>query len=412
MGKYFSDAVETALQYIYYDTRTRAVRGQQGLQLLMQASNAGDGDADCILARCLSGINYVWSGHRFPEDEEKAEFLIRRSVQRGSAIGAMVAMRSGMLKPNLEKQMPFTLKEAFEIVLEKAAAGDAFCQYTIGNSYFWWDFMRIQNKNKRDFPTHAAFQDYLRENISKCEDWFWKAFRGGMYLAGNNLFNYYRTGDEDLIPPQPEKMVTIHKTGAEIGYALHQYFHAQNLEEAGNMEEAVEWYRQAAQGGQPGIWYSLGKIYEEGKGVPQNLLEAVRCYEQSVANNEIGGYNRLADAYYFGRGVPQDFAKAIELFTYVYEVLDNSYGVTKLARCYLEGWGTFPDYEKAYALAWKYRGESDCLYILGRIYCEGLGRAKDIAKGVDFLQKAGNFPAAQEELKHYKKNLFGKWVRR
>ena len=24
--------------------------------------------------------------------------------------------------------------------------GDAFCQYTVANSYFWWDFLRIQGR--------------------------------------------------------------------------------------------------------------------------------------------------------------------------------------------------------------------------------------------------------------------------
>ena len=40
--------------------------------------------------------------------------------------------------------MPFAnLKEAFAKVLEMANTGDAFCQYTIGNSYFWGDFIDI-----------------------------------------------------------------------------------------------------------------------------------------------------------------------------------------------------------------------------------------------------------------------------
>ena len=44
MGKFFSDNVETALQYIYYDNRLRLHRGQEGFNLLLKASEAGDGD--------------------------------------------------------------------------------------------------------------------------------------------------------------------------------------------------------------------------------------------------------------------------------------------------------------------------------------------------------------------------------
>lgn len=84
-----------------------------------------------------------------------------------------------------------------------------------------------------------------------------------------------------------------------------------------------------------------------------------------------------------------------------------------LAHCYLEGWGTPPDYEKAYAYAWEYKEEPLCQYILGRIYCEGLGMPEDIAKGADFFKRAADdVPEAAEELRKYKKTLFGKWVRR
>ena len=48
-----------------------------------------------------------------------------------------------------------------------------------------------QDKSRDDFPTMDAFRSYLRENISQCEDWFWKAFRGGVFWGGNNLIHYY-----------------------------------------------------------------------------------------------------------------------------------------------------------------------------------------------------------------------------
>ena len=51
-------------------------------------------------------------------------------------------------------------------------------------------------------------------------------------------------------------------------------------------------------------------------------------------------------------------------------------------------------------------------YLLGKMYCNGLGVPMDIAKGVEYLQKASEVPEAKEELRHYKKTFFGKWVRR
>lgn len=135
MGKTFSNEVKQALQDIYYNER--AGRGKEALALLEKASAAGDGDASCILARCFCGYQYVWSGHGFPEDDNRAISLLHKSVEQGSALGVLVALRSGELTPSVQKKMPFAhLMEAFEEVLEIAEAGDAFCQYTIANSYF------------------------------------------------------------------------------------------------------------------------------------------------------------------------------------------------------------------------------------------------------------------------------------
>ena len=85
----------------------------------------------------------------------------------------------------------------------RAQMGDAFCQYTVANPYFWWDFLRIQEKGQDSFAAQEEYREYLRQNISQCEDWFWKAFRGGMYLAANNLNRFYSEGDEDIIAPRP-----------------------------------------------------------------------------------------------------------------------------------------------------------------------------------------------------------------
>ena len=46
MGQFFSDAVEQALQCIYYEMGSG--RGQEGVQLLVEASNSGDGDASLL----------------------------------------------------------------------------------------------------------------------------------------------------------------------------------------------------------------------------------------------------------------------------------------------------------------------------------------------------------------------------
>ena len=79
MGKYFSDAVDSAIEAIYYTyDRDRAAAA---LQPLADAANAGDGDAAYILSRCTSGPQYSWDYHPFQADDGVTEQLIRQSLQ-------------------------------------------------------------------------------------------------------------------------------------------------------------------------------------------------------------------------------------------------------------------------------------------------------------------------------------------
>ena len=134
MGQFFSDPVEQALEYIYYDLCVG--KGDQGMQLLETASFYDDGDASCVLAHCLRGRLYVWTGHRFPKDDNRARKLLYKSVLQGSALGMLMAMRSGELRDWLQDEMSSVrLQESFDIVLKKAEGGEPFCQYVIGNFY-------------------------------------------------------------------------------------------------------------------------------------------------------------------------------------------------------------------------------------------------------------------------------------
>ena len=415
MAAVLSNEVKQALEDIYYNVRTG--RGKEAFALLERASAAGDGDASCILARCLCGYQYVWGWHGFPEDDKRATELLHKSVEQGSALGVLVALRSGELTPSVQKKMPFaSLQEAFNEVEAMAEEGDAFCQYIVGNSYFWWDFLRIQDKGKDSFPNQAAYKAYLKEQISKCEDWFWKAFRGGVYFAANNLNRYYTQGDEDIIAPQPEKAKDLYKIGAELGYPTCQFIYAEDLRKAERFEEALHWYKESAAANNGESWYYVGWFYWDGMGVEKDPAYAVACFEKELARNpdQTGANNLLGRAYFLGQGVPQDYAKAFQHLSIAHDKQGSKWGVFYLAKCCFYGLGTPQDYGRALQFLnevdWKNQ-EAD--YMRGFIYARGLGGVQeDIPKGVEYLQKAGDFSKAKEELLHYKKTFFGKWVRR
>ncbi len=413
MGKCYSDKVEQALEYIYYNEK--AGKGQEGFQLLEEASAAGDGDASCILARCLNGYQYVWRGHGFPEDEARATKLLHKSIEQGSALGVLIGMRNGDLTPSMEKKMPFaSIQEAFDVVLRNAQQGDAFSQYVIGNTYFWWDFLRIQGKGAESFPNREAFKAYLKENIQQCEGWFLKAFQNGLFYAGNNLNSYYENGDEDIIPPQPQKAAPLHRMGAERGYPTYEYLYGLDLQKEKRYEDAIYWLKKAMEHGEPGAWYYVGSAYAEGEGVTKDEAYAAKCCEKSIelGYNLVGSHNQLGYLYYKGLGVPQDYAKAYQHLIWAYEN-DSQWGLVFLGECCFYGRGVQQDYKRAREFMEQVNWNSwSANYILGCIYGQGLGVPADIKKGVEYLQKAGDMKEAKEELLHYKKGFFGQWKRR
>ena len=414
MGRFFSDRVETALKYIYCDLRTG--RGQQGFRLLQQAVQDGDADACCLLARCLYGPAYTWPGHGFPVDDQAGDALMRRSVLEGSAIGALLSLRSGVVSRQLAQAMPFTLQEAFDTVLDKAERGEPFCQMLIGNVYFWGDFVTIQDRSQADLGADA-FQSYLRENYAKCEDWLWRAYRNGVSLACLNLSNFYRNGKPGLISPRPEQEREVARYGAEKGYPDAMYFYAYALIDEKKDDEGLPLYRRSAELGEPRAFFMAGWSYELGRGVEKDARRAADYYQRALAapiQSKISPANRLGALYYDGEGVELDYAKAFQLLKWAYDQdTTNNWGAYYLGACYAYGRGTQQDYVQARKFLEMVDWDNpNAFYLLGCLYARGLGGPEDIAKGVEYLQKAGDHAEAKEELRRYKKTFFGKWVRR
>lgn len=412
MGKCFSDAVETALRYIYYDVRLG--KGADGLELLKKASAEGDGDASCILARCMWGPQYVWSGHNFPEDDKLGMEYLHKSVEQGSALGVMVALRCNEFSQEMARKMPFAnLKEVFAKVLEMANAGDAFCQYTIGNSYYWGDFIDIDEIEPDSFSTNEELKSYVSENTKKCEEWFLKALNGGISSAINNLNAFYVEGVDGYVDPQPHKANGLYKMGAELGHPSLQWSYAQELEDEGNEQEGFEWRKKAAEGGQTELWYDVAEEYRMGNYLPRDLFKAAECYEKCLNQREntfskLASANQLGLMYCEGIGVTKDYHKALPLLKLAVEVKYPE-NLAYLGKCYY----AMGEYEKARTC---FENSSihdmEVRYMLGIIYTQGLGVEKNIGKGIKYLKSANGIPEAQLEIAKYKKPFLGKWVRK
>jgi TPR repeat protein len=83
---------------------------------------------------------------------------------------------------------------------------------------------------------------------------------------------------------------------------------------AGNFEEAVKWYRKAAEQGDAVAQYKLARMYKNGEGVTLDYAEAVKWYIKAADQGNEFAQTNLGLMYYSGRGVTEDDAEAVKWF--------------------------------------------------------------------------------------------------
>jgi uncharacterized protein len=77
-----------------------------------------------------------------------------------------------------------------------------------------------------------------------------------------------------------------------------------------DLGEAIKWYRRAAEQGNPFAQFNLGVMYDEGRGVPQNRDEALVWYRKAANQGDARALYNLGIIYEHGQGVMPDSAQA------------------------------------------------------------------------------------------------------
>ena len=107
-------------------------------------------------------------------------------------------------------------------------------------------------------------------------------------------------------------------------------------------ENAVEWFRRAAEQNDANGQSNLGVMYAEGRGVQQNDQEAVEWFRRAAEQNDANGQNNLGAMYAEGRGVQQDDKNAVGWFQHAAEQ-GNAIAQRNLGVMYAEGRGVAQD---------------------------------------------------------------------
>lgn len=179
------------------------------------------------------------------------------------------------------------------------------------------------------------------------------------------------------------------RAAADLGHVPAMLRLSELLEADGQFEEAVRWFRKAAENGSPRAAAHLGRLYRDGKGVGKDNVQSVRWLRQAVAADDPVGQLHLAYAYAFGWGVTKDMRTAREWFLKSARQ-GNSEAQFKYGLMAYNGWTVKQNYKTAYG--WMKlsasHGNADAMNAIGNMYTDGHGVSRDYKTAIDWYQKA------------------------
>jgi TPR repeat protein len=160
---------------------------------------------------------------------------------------------------------------------------------------------------------------------------------------------------------------------------------------AGKLTTVAQELLPAAEQGDPRAEFALGRMYEGGVGVSPDIQEAVRWYRRAADHDFVKAQYRLGVMYSTGQGVPRDDNEAVVWFRRAAE-LGNVEAQVGLGICYLNGNGVPQDYKEG--LSWLRRaaeqGHVVAQHSVSVMYREGMGMSKDDKESVKWSRLAAN----------------------
>ena len=284
------------------------------------------GDAYALLARVYAGPRFTWAESGFPEDNMRTYQCLHDSIRRNSPIGTLQALRiAGSITPTVRRDMQLSFDDAFRVVFDYAQKNDAYCQYIIGNVFFWGDYHTITPAKQLLAPDKASFgqrlqrvlqSKSLREGIATLRGtadeetlqaksrehakfWFKKALEQGLAMFQGNLRNIYiDEGDY-------ENARRVARSAAELGNPTMMLYTGLDHHEKGEFTEAFNWFTKGANLGQPECIAELADYYYHfyeqpmlRATIPYDPVKGTELYQQAATKNfNDAGYAALQAAY-------------------------------------------------------------------------------------------------------------------
>jgi TPR repeat protein len=222
------------------------------------------------------------------------------------------------------------------------------------------------------------------QDVKKAADLLVRACKGGAAAACS------RIGEMLLAAPGTEQDgLQLLQKSCSMGWAEACTLAGAHLAKSGGKVNVGALLRRGcAAGNAEGCW-TLGTLYEEGRGLPKNDAEAIRYYKFGCDGGARHGCSSYAKALEEGKGTSSDPARAIMVLQ---NACDRGYSAScsALSERYLLGKGVARDVTRGVSLlerACEGSEAGSCLP-LGMRYDQGIGVAQDKARAARYLTRA------------------------
>lgn len=215
---------------------------------------------------------------------------------------------------------------------------------------------------------------------------------GGDALAMSLLGLYHsgRATTSDSVPRDLDEAIRWYRKAADIGNtAAMSALGLIYLSHRNDGTQAQHWLLQAAKADDGSAMLQLSQIYGGGKGVPQDLTMSFEWARKAAQKGDGLAALVLAEKYFHGTGTRQDFVEAAHWYREAGEK-GSALAMLKLAQLYARSEGIAKDAKRSFELA-KASAEAGlpiAMYRLGTYHLRGQGTAKDEAAGKRWLEKA------------------------
>ena len=159
--------------------------------------------------------------------------------------------------------------------------------------------------------------------------------------------------------PRYEEAVEWYRKAAEQGHRDAQFALAVRYSrQRATQEDAILWYHSAAEQGHVQAQRDLGNCYRRGEGVVKDMVEAARWFRMAGENGDTPSQAWLGMLYEEGDGVPKDAEQAFHWYRMAAQY-GNRYRRIKLAEIYADG--TLVARNRVEAYKWALLGRAQTL---------------------------------------------------